>query len=121
MSVSFTLYHNPRCSKSRATLALLQNHQIELDIIEYLDAPPKVETLNHILTLLGLEPRDLMRTNEPEYEAANLHDESISRQQLVAAMVAHPILIQRPIVVRHDNSGDCAVVGRPPENVLELL
>jgi len=111
------IYHNPRCSKSRQTLELLNERGIEAQVVEYLQTPPDAATLQGILDMLGIEPRQLMRSNEPEYRDLNLDDASLSREQLIAAMVSHPRLIQRPIVVR----GDKAALGRPPEQVLGIL
>lgn len=113
----FTIYHNPRCSKSRAALDLLSQHGIEPAVVRYLDTPPDVATLAQLLDQLGLEPRALLRSGEDEYKTLNLADPTLSREQLIAAMVAHPKLIERPIVVH----GERAVLGRPPERVLELL
>jgi len=112
-----TIYHNPRCSKSRQTLALLQEQQVTPDVVEYLDTPPDTATLTRILDMLGLEPRQLMRTHEKEYKEAGLDNNDLSREQLIAAMVKYPILIERPIVVRNNK----AAIGRPPEKVLEIL
>lgn len=112
-----TIYHNPRCSKSRQTLELLGTHGVEADIIEYLKTPPNVGQLTDILDLLGMEPRELMRTGEPEYKDNALDNPGLSRDQLIQAMVDHPRLIQRPIVLSRDK----AALGRPPENVLEIL
>jgi len=112
-----TLFHNPRCSKSRAALQLLRDRGIEPTVIEYLQDPPDPETLDHLLTLLGVEPRDAMRKQEKEYKDLKLDDPKLTRKQLVAAMAEHPILIERPIVVR----GNKAVIGRPPERVEEIL
>jgi len=111
------MYHNPRCSKSRQTLELLNERGIDADIVEYLKTPPDAHMLEHILDLLGMQPRELMRTNETEYRELGLDDPSLDRQQLIAAMVEHPRLIQRPIVI---NNGRAAL-GRPPEDVLELF
>jgi arsenate reductase len=111
------IYHNPRCSKSRQTLELLNESGVEAQVVEYLQTPPDAATLQGILDMLGIEPRQLMRSNEPEYRDLNLDDASLSREQLIAAMVSHPRLIQRPIVVR----GDKAALGRPPEQVLGIL
>jgi arsenate reductase len=111
------IYHNPRCSKSRQTLELLQNQGIKPDIIPYLEQPPDAAMLDRLLQLLQLGPRQLMRKNENEYKELGLDDESLSREQLIQAMVDHPRLIERPIVV----NGDQARLGRPPENVLEIL
>jgi len=112
-----TIYHNPRCSKSRQTLELLDTHGLEINIIEYLKTPPNIEQLEKILNLLNMEPRELMRTNESDYKDNALDDPGLSREQLIQAMVDHPGLIQRPIVL---NKGKAAL-GRPPENVLEIL
>ena len=111
------IYHNPRCSKSRQTLELLNECGVEAQVVEYLQTPPDATTLRGILDMLGIEPRELMRSDEPEYRDLNLDDASLSREQLIAAMVAHPRLIQRPIVVRDGR----AALGRPPEQVLGIL
>lgn len=111
------IYHNPRCSKSRATLELLRERGIEPDVIEYLKTPPSREELECILDLLGLEPRDLMRQNEEEYRNADLDDPGLTRETLILAMIQRPKLIQRPIVLAHGK----AAIGRPPEQVLEIL
>lgn len=111
------IYHNPRCSKSRETLELIRSHGIEPTVIEYLKTPPSKEVLERILTLLGLEPRELMRRKEPEYEEANLDDPGLTRDTLILAMIQRPRLIERPIVV----AGDKAALGRPPEQVLEII
>lgn len=111
------MYHNPRCSKSRRTLELLNERGIDAEVVEYLQSPPDAHMLEHILDLLGMEPRELMRTGEPEYRELGLDDPSLDRQALIAAMVEHPRLIERPIVV----TGDKAALGRPPEQVLELF
>lgn len=112
-----TIYHNPRCSKSRQTLQLLQERGIEPDVVLYLDTPPDAKTLGAIIEKLGITPRQLLRKGEDEYKEANLADTSLSDQQLIDAMVAHPRLIERPIVLH----GDKAALGRPPENVLAIL
>lgn len=112
-----TIYHNPRCSKSRQTLALIEDKGVKPHIVEYLQSPPDAATLGEILDMLSLQPRELMRVKEAPFGENNLADESLSRDELIQAMVANPILIERPIVV----SAGKAVVGRPPENVLELL
>lgn len=111
------IYHNPRCSKSRQTLQLLVEQQLNPEVVEYLKTPPGKEELKAILNILGLEPRQLMRTTEDEYTQLGLADASFSREQLIEAMVAHPILIERPIVIHNGK----AAIGRPPESVLELL
>jgi arsenate reductase len=114
--MSVSIYHNPRCSKSRATLVLLQEHGVELEIIEYLKTPPSEAELDHILTMLGKEPDALMRKGEAEFKA-HIQGKSLSRAQAIALMVAHPIVIERPVVV----NGDQAAIGRPPEAVLEIV
>lgn len=115
MSVRF--YHNPRCSKSREALALLRRQGVEPEVVEYLRTPPTASDLDRILKLLGIGPRALLRTTEPEYRAAGLDDPGLSRRQLIRAMVEHPKLIERPILV----TGRKAVIGRPAEKVLEIL
>ena len=112
-----TIYHNPRCSKSRATLKLLEERGIAPDIVEYLKTPPDAAALDGLLDRLGMEPRDLMRRKEAPYRENGLDDSGLSRDALIAAMVADPILIERPIVV----AGNKAAIGRPPEAVLEIL
>lgn len=111
------IYHNPRCSKSRQTLGLLEEHNVTTEVIEYLKTPPSKQELKQLLELLNLEPRELMRSEEKEYAELGLDDESLSRDALIEAMVAHPKLIQRPIVIHNGK----AVIGRPPENVLDIL
>ncbi|NKF50557.1 arsenate reductase (glutaredoxin) [Shewanella sp. WXL01] len=113
-----TIYHNPRCSKSRQTLALLEEQQAEITIVEYLKTPPSVQDISKTIELLGLtSPREMMRTKETEYKEQNLGDAALSNEQLIEAMVATPKLIERPIVFANGK----AAVGRPPENVLEIL
>ncbi|NKC01059.1 MAG: arsenate reductase (glutaredoxin) [Pseudomonadales bacterium] len=112
-----TIYHNPRCSKSRQTLAILEEGGVTPNIVEYLHNPPDTQTLKSILTMLNLEPRELMRTKESVYAEKNLDNDALSAQELIQAMVDNPILIERPIVVK----GNQAVVGRPPENVAALI
>lgn len=111
------IYHNPRCSKSRQTLGLLEERNVTTEVIEYLKNPPNKQELKQLLELLKLEPRELMRSGEKEYAELGLDDESLSRDALIEAMVAHPKLIQRPIVIHNGK----AVIGRPPENVLDIL
>lgn len=115
--MTVTIYHNPRCSKSRQTLALLREQGIEPDIIEYLKAPPAANELKRIIDLLEIGPRQLMRTGEVEYKDNDLADESLADSALIQAMCDHPRLIERPIVV----AGDRARIGRPPEAVLDIL
>jgi arsenate reductase len=111
------IYHNPRCSKSRQTLELLDQRGVDTDVVEYLKTPPDTATLESILAMLELQPRELIRTGEDDYKALGLDDPALSDAQLIAAMVEHPRLIQRPIVVRDGK----AALGRPPEQVLEIL
>lgn len=115
--MTLEIWHNPRCSKSRQTLALLEERGLSPDIIKYLDTPPSAERLAEILARLGRSPRELMRTNEADYKAQGLADKALSDQDLIAAMVATPKLIERPVVI----TADKAAVGRPPESVLEIL
>lgn len=115
--MTIRIFHNPRCSKSRATLALLQERGFEPEIILYLDNPPDAVELLSILQKLQLTPRELMRKGEAEYREQNLADESLTEDQLIAAMVACPRLIERPIVL----SNGRAAIGRPPESVLDIL
>jgi arsenate reductase (glutaredoxin) len=117
MADSIKVYHNPRCSKSRLTMELLSEKGVQTEVIEYLKTPPSKQELKEILNMLGLQPRQLMRTHETEYKDNNLSDESLSQDQLVDAMVKFPKLIERPIVVCNGK----AAIGRPPETVLEIL
>ena len=112
-----TIYHNPRCSKSRQTLALLNERGIAPNIVRYLDTPPNTTTIARLLDMLDLEPRGLMRKKEAPYAALGLAAEELSNAELIQAMAEHPVLIERPIVV----AGDRAAIGRPPDNVLEIL
>ncbi|MDC0663883.1 arsenate reductase (glutaredoxin) [Marinobacter sp. SS21] len=111
------IFHNPRCSKSRQTLALLEDNGVQPEIIRYLETPPTAEELSDILDLLGLAPRELMRSKETLYKELGLDDPALDRDTLINAMVSNPKLIERPIVIRQGK----AVLGRPPENVLDLL
>ncbi|MCK9605433.1 MAG: arsenate reductase (glutaredoxin) [Methylomonas sp.] len=111
------IYHNPRCSKSRETLKLLEAQDLQPEIIEYLKQPPTTAELQDILQKLGLKPRELMRTNEAEYKDNGLDDPSLSDAELIEAMIRIPKLIERPIVLANDK----AAIGRPPENVLAIV
>ena len=113
----FTIYHNPRCSKSRQTLALLEENGVLPEVVLYLETPPNAATLKQLIKKLGISTRELLRKGEEEYKINNLKDSELSDDQLIQAMVKHPKLIERPIVIK----GDRAVLGRPPENVLDLL
>ncbi len=112
-----TLYHNPRCSKSRGALEVLEASGLQPAVVRYLETPPSASELKSLLGKLGITARDLLRSGEDEYKALGLSDTSLSEAQLIEAMVAHPKLIKRPILI----AGDKAVIGRPPEKVLELL
>lgn len=113
-----TLWHNPRCSTSRSALDLLRREGVEPQIVEYLKTPPSAAELTHVLSLLGLAPRALVRSKETEaWAAAGLDDPTLGDDAVIAAMVSHPILIERPVAI----SDDRAVLGRPPERVLDLL
>ncbi|MCQ4234181.1 arsenate reductase (glutaredoxin) [Pseudomonas stutzeri] len=112
-----TLYHNPRCSKSRGALELLEARGLKPHIVRYLETPPSATELRALLAKLGLSARQLLRSGEEEYQSLGLADPNLSDTQLIEAMVAHPRLIERPILI----AGDKAVVGRPPERVLEIL
>ena len=110
-----TIYHNPRCSKSRQTLAILQDKNVDHDVVEYLTAPPSKAELKRILGMLGVRPADIIRIKEAK--EAGLDVAAMSDAALIGAMVATPIIIERPIVVADDK----AVMGRPPENVLSII
>lgn len=112
-----TIYHNPRCSKSRQTLELLRTRGIEPEIVEYLKEPPDANELRRLLELLGISAAELLRTSEPEYRELALGGADVTDARRIDAMASHPRLIQRPIVVR----GTRARLGRPPERVLEIL
>ena len=117
MTGDITIYHNPRCSKSRATLELLKTEGRDPRLVEYLKEPPTAKTLDAILDMLGMEPRELMRTKEKEYREAGLDNPDLGRAELIAAMIEHPRLIERPIVIANGK----AAIGRPPEKVLEII
>lgn len=113
--MSVTIYHNPRCSKSRQTLAILEEKDVDHDVVEYLTAPPSQAELKRVLAKLGMKPADIIRKKEAK--EAGIDVAAMSDTDLIKAMVAHPIVIERPIVV----SDDKAVMGRPPENVLSII
>jgi len=117
MKGEVTIYHNPRCSKSRATLDLLREQGIEPNVVEYLKTPPSQAELGRILDMLGMQPRELMRSKEPEYRELGLDNPGLKQKDLVRAMHQTPKLIERPIVVANGR----AALGRPPEQVLEIL
>ncbi len=116
MEKSVHIWHNPRCSKSRQALALLEEKGVEVEVFKYLDAPISKETLTSLLDKLGIKAHDLIRTKEALYKELKLSKE-LSETELIDAMVAHPKLIERPIVIK----GDKAIIGRPPEKLIELL
>ncbi len=115
--MAIMIYHNPRCSKSRQTLQLLRDNGIEPEIIEYLKSPPSASELRDILVRLEMKPIDLVRTDEAVFEKLGVQPKLLSDDALVTFMTEHPEVIQRPIVIR----GQRAVLGRPPENALDLL
>mgnify|MGYP001223796014 FL=1 len=113
----FIIYHNPRCSKSRQTLEILNEKDVDTEIVLYLENPPSPEEVASILQKLGLSSRDIIRKGEEEYKLLNIKDQSLTENELIAFMSENPKLIERPIVVKDDK----AIIGRPPENVLSLL
>ena len=115
--MTVTIYHNPKCSKSRQTLALLEERGVKLKVIKYLQTPPDFVTLDDMLIKLNLEPRQIMRRKEALYTELKLNNETLDRAALIQAMVDNPLLIERPIVVANEQ----ARLGRPPESVLEIL
>jgi len=112
-----TLYHNPRCSKSRGALELLEARGLKPTVVRYLETPLNAEQLHSLLGKLGISARQLLRSGEDEYKSLNLADANLSEAQLIAAIAAHPKLMERPIL----EVGEQAVIGRPPEKVLEIL
>ena len=117
MTHPIVIYHNPRCSKSRQALALIRERGVEPEIVEYLNTPLDADALRNLLGVLGMSARDLIRSGEAPYRELGLSDSNLSQDDLITAVAANPILMQRPIVRR----GDRAVVGRPPERVADLL
>lgn len=115
--MTVTIYHNPRCSKSREALELLEGKGVQPRIVKYLESPPTAAELKQVLKKLGMKPRDIMRKGEARYAELGLKDKDLKDDELIALMVANPILIERPIVV----NGGKAAVGRPPEAVLKIL
>ena len=114
---NFIIYHNPRCSKSRQTLEILNQQDVDTEIVLYLENPPSAEEVASILQKLGLSSRDIIRKGEEEYKLLNIKDQSLTENELISFMSENPKLIERPIVVKDDK----AIIGRPPENVLSLL
>jgi arsenate reductase len=117
MTEEIRIFHNPRCSKCRLTMDILNDKGLNATIVKYLETPPDSKELSSVLDMLGLEPRELMRKHESPYKENNLDNPDLSREQLIQAMIDNPILIERPIVIK----GNRAVIGRPPEKVLEIL
>lgn len=115
--MTITIYHNPKCSKSRGALKLLESYTIEIKIIDYLNNPPTASELKKIIKLLKIFPRELIRSSEQIYKEKNLDRPNLSDTELIEEMVQNPILIQRPIVLSKKE----AVIGRPPENVLKII
>lgn len=116
-NTAVTIWHNPRCSKSRGMLELLQERGIEPAVVDYQENPPGVADIERALQLLGMQPRDVIRKSEAVYAELGLDDPGLTRAQLIDAMAAHPILIERPIVFANGK----AAIGRPPENALAIL
>lgn len=114
--MSVVIYHNPRCSKSRITLQLLLDRDVEPEIVEYLKTQPSFDEISEIVKILGIKPIELVRKGESEYKLANLNDNSPDTE-VIAAMVKYPKLIERPVVI----NGDRGAIGRPPENILDIL
>ncbi len=117
MSDKVRIFHNPRCSKCRLTMDILNEKGVETTVVEYLNSPPDKTELEEILDLLNIEPRDLMRKHEAPYQENNLDNPDLNRDQLIQAMIDNPILIERPIII----NGNKATIGRPPEKVLDIL
>lgn len=115
--MSVKIYHNPRCSKSRTTLSILEEKGLDVEIIKYLSQTPSAKEIKELLHALGMQPRELMRQHEAPYKENNLADESLSDDVLIQAMADDPILIERPIV----KTDKGVVIGRPPENVLTII
>jgi len=115
--MSVTIYHNPRCSKSRQTLELLNEKGVDSDVVEYLNTPPDAKTLKEILSMLGISADQLLRKHEAEFKEAGLDQEGISEEQIIEAMVKFPKLIERPIVIANGK----AAIGRPPTQILDIL
>ena len=117
MTADVTIYFNPQCSKCRLSLELLEQQGQQTEVIEYLSTPPDVATLESILDMLGMEPRELLRTHEKEYTEAGLDNPGLSRTELINAMIRYPRLIERPIVIKNSK----AIIGRPPQRILGIL
>ncbi len=114
---NLVIFHNPRCSKSRQTLSIIQERGLDLNVVEYLKNPPSKTEIKIILKKLGIRPIDLMRKGETLFKEKNLNDPNVSDEYLIDCMAENPILIERPIVIK----GEKAIIGRPPERVMEIL
>lgn len=114
---TLTIYHNPNCSKSRETLDILDQHNVRPKVIQYLDTPPTQSDINKIVKMLGVAPAELLRTTEPAYIDADYNVDTMSDIEIIEAIVQHPSLLQRPIII----CGDKAVIGRPPIRVLDII
>ena len=114
---AYKIFHNSRCSKSRQSLQILQDNNCDIEIINYLETDLNVSLIKDVLHKLSLKPRDILRTSEQDYKDNNLKEDNFSDDDLIDYMIKHPKLIERPIVIK----GHRAVLGRPPENVLELI
>lgn len=117
ISKPIQIWHYPKCSKSRAALGLLREHNIEPEIIDYLQTPPSPNEMEQLLQLLGCSPRELIRKKEPLYHTLHLDNPNLSDHMLITTMIEHPILIERPIVIAEGK----AALGRPPENIVSIL
>ena len=117
MTDKVTIYFNPKCSKCRLSLELLEQQGQQPEVIEYLNTPPDAATLESLLDMLGLEPRELMRKHEKEYKAAGLDNPDLSRAELIQGMIENPRVIERPVVVKNGK----AAIGRPPERIMDIL
>ncbi len=116
-SMKVTIYHNPRCSKSRQTLALLEEHDIDIEIIEYFKTPLDQKKLKNIIKLLNIPAADLLRKKESTFEESGIANKLDDEEAVIQAMIDNPVLIERPIVIANNK----AAIGRPPENVLDIL
>lgn len=117
MSDKVRIFHNPRCSKCRLTMDILDDKDVDVTVIEYLKQAPSYDELSEVLDLLGIEPRELMRKHEAPYKENDIDNPDLTHEQLIQLMIEHPILIERPIII----NGNKATIGRPPEKVLDIL
>ncbi len=117
MNQNVRIFYNPECSKCRLTMTILNENDIKTTVVEYLNTPPDFTELNEVLQLLNMQPRELMRKHEAPYKDNKLDKPNLSREQLIQAMIDNPVLIERPIII----NGNKAIIGRPPEKVLDIL